>query len=95
LDLSYNKLSGPLPVDFANLASLQELLLDVNAFEGGLPGDWAGLANLRKVFLSENKLTGPIPEAWGDLKLTDLWLEYNQVCAHEAGVQVVTAQPAS
>lgn len=37
LDISYNKLGGPLPEAFAAMGSLRELLLDVNQLSGTLP----------------------------------------------------------
>jgi hypothetical protein len=37
LDISYNKLGGPLPEPFAAMGSLRELLLDVNQLSGALP----------------------------------------------------------
>lgn len=80
LDLSYNRLTGPLPEAFAAMGSLRELLIDVNQLSGSLPEVWASLPNLQKIFLSENQLTGSLPESWGDIQgLTDLWVEYNKV----------------
>lgn len=49
LDLSYNRLTGHLNPDLANLVSLRELYLDANRLNGELPDDWAALPQLRKL----------------------------------------------
>jgi hypothetical protein len=78
LDISYNKLGGPLPEPFAAMGSLRELLLDVNQLSGALPEvrNWtlrvwghtlvpeafAGMGLLRELLLDVNQLSGTLPE---------------------------------
>ena len=65
LDMSYNKLSGSLPVStapgvlsLANLVNLRSLILGGNAFTGVIPAGLTKLTQLTVMDLSNNQLTG-------------------------------------
>lgn len=71
VDLSFNKLNGPLPEEFGtNFTSLRQLYLDHNEFSGSIPESYimAGDGSLVTLFLNDNMLTGGIPANWVDDK---------------------------
>ena len=76
LDLSRNRLTGPVPAWLGGLTALQQIYLQDNELSGSIP-DLSGLTGLTHLDLSRNGLTGPIP-AWlnGLTALTwaGLWL---------------------
>ncbi len=68
LRLNGNALSGPIPPELGDLASLEGLYLyGENALSGPIPPELGDLASLEELFLSENNLSGPIPPEFGDL----------------------------
>lgn len=71
LDLSYNKLSGPLG-NFSSFRALEELYLFVNTFRGQVRLD--GLPHLRRLLLLGNFLNGTF---LAPSSLQDLFLSYN------------------
>ena len=60
-------LSGPIPPELANLASLRILKLYSNALSGPIPPELGNLASLRVLQLWHNALSGPIPPELGNL----------------------------
>lgn len=73
LDLYRNSLSGPIPLELANLASLEWLQLTRNELTGPVPPELANLTSLDGLGLADNDLVGPIPPVLG--RLTRLsWL---------------------
>ncbi|KAG9448083.1 hypothetical protein H6P81_014211 [Aristolochia fimbriata] len=79
LNLSNNRLSGPLPSSIGNFSSLQMLLLGGNQFTGELPWELGELKHVWKLDMSENNFSGRIPPRIGDLSLlTYLDLSNNQ-----------------
>ena len=80
LNLSYNNLSGRLPPELGNLASLESLGLLRNRLSGPIPPELGNLVNLEGLALSSNQLSGPIPPELGNLVgLTHLSLGNNQL----------------
>ncbi|KAJ1413965.1 Leucine-rich repeat [Sesbania bispinosa] len=64
LDLSFNQLSGTLPLfKVTELAALQRLYLSHNQLNGSLPHIIGQLSSLQTLSLSSNKLNGVISEA--------------------------------
>ena len=64
-------LTGPIPTELDNLASLQTLYLPVNRLTGPIPTELGNLANLSVLVLGHNQLTGPIPTELANL--SNLW----------------------
>ena len=78
--LNYNQLTGTIPPELGNLASLQRLWLVHNQLTGDIPTKLGNLSNLRALRLENNQLTGDIPTQLGDLaSLRDLNLSANQL----------------
>jgi len=61
LDLSNNKLSGPIDPLVTQLPSLSCLNLSSNAFSGSIPPQFGNCISLVALDLSDNQLSGPIP----------------------------------
>ncbi|KAI5332423.1 hypothetical protein L3X38_022552 [Prunus dulcis] len=80
LNLSSNRLSGPLPTSIGKFSSLQNLLLSGNQFTGEIPSDIGRLVNALKLDFSRNNFSGRIPLEVGNcLSLTYLDLSQNQL----------------
>ena len=60
-------LTGPIPVELANLDKLRTLNLYGNALEGRIPHEFGNLVNLEWLDLRVNKLLGPIPSELANL----------------------------
>ncbi|KAK9119013.1 hypothetical protein Scep_017106 [Stephania cephalantha] len=73
LDLSFNNFSGPLPIEFSKMLSLEFLILAYNQFTGDIPLEFGNFPRLQALDLSHNKLTGSIPPTIGKLNSL-LWL---------------------
>ncbi|XP_065019665.1 leucine-rich repeat receptor-like serine/threonine-protein kinase BAM3 isoform X1 [Musa acuminata AAA Group] len=80
LNLSNNRLSGPLPASVGNFSALQILLLSGNQFTGEIPSQVGLLRHVLKVDVSKNNFTGRIPPEIGDcFLLTYLDLSQNHL----------------
>jgi len=80
LDLSDNRLSGPLPAQLGDLTQLRALNLKRNTLTGSVPTSLSSLALLQTLDLSENRLTGAIPTQLGNLAaMQELNLSNNQL----------------
>jgi hypothetical protein len=80
LDLSWNKLAGPLPSELQQLSALKVLYVDNNKLTGPVPVELVQLGALQELNLSMNQLSGPIPAELGQLGvLTHLHLHRNQL----------------
>jgi Leucine rich repeat/Leucine rich repeat N-terminal domain len=80
LNLSANQLSGSIPAELGNLASLNNLDLSANQLSGGIPPQLGNLANLYWLHLNTNQLSGSIPSQLGSLaNLQSITLSANQL----------------
>ena len=80
LDLSENRLSGPVPSELGSLSDLGYLDLSGNQLSGEIPEELGQLAGLTRLDLSDNRLTGEIPAWLGSLSgLAYLSLAGNQL----------------
>ena len=67
LRLHSRGLSGTIPAELGNLASLQYLALNDNNLSGAIPTQLGNLANLTELYLDGNDLSGSIPAELGNL----------------------------
>ena len=67
LELSRNRLTGPIPTALANLVQLENLDLAANNLGGPIPPELGSLTQLSSLILSTNDLSGPIPVELGNL----------------------------
>ncbi len=73
-------LSGSIPAELGNLASLVWLTLNLNDLMGPIPPEIGDLASLEELNLGDNDLTGPIPPEIGGLSnLERLYLGDNDL----------------
>ena len=80
LVLSGNQLSGAIPPELGQLASLQYLGLNHNQLSGVIPAELGSLASLQSLELNSNQLSGTIPPELGGLaNLQRLDLSSNQL----------------
>jgi len=62
LELNWNNLAGPLPVEIANLTELESLELNGNySISGPIPTEIGTLSQLQELYLTSNQFTGTIP----------------------------------
>ena len=78
LDLSYNRLVGPIPPELGDLADLRVLDLRYNEISGPIPPELGNLVNLRFLDFGSNALAGPVPAGFGRMsRLRELVLSNN------------------
>ena len=79
LELSDNRLTGPVPETLGNLTRLASLDLGRNGLTGSIPAVLGELAGLERLYLNFNGLTGAIPATLGNLSnLESLNLQWNE-----------------
>jgi hypothetical protein len=80
IDLADTFLSGSIPQELGQLASLQTLQLEENQLSGSIRKELGQLASLRWLRLNNNQLSGSIPQELGQLaSLQTLQLDYIQL----------------
>ncbi|WOK98944.1 receptor-like protein 12 [Canna indica] len=80
IDLSNNRLSGPIPEELGNLHELQSLNLSRNYLTGKIPEQIGKIRQLETLDLSRNHLSGAIPSSLATLNfLSVLNLSYNNI----------------
>ncbi|KAL3522573.1 hypothetical protein ACH5RR_015407 [Cinchona calisaya] len=73
-----NRLSGEIPKELGNIATLTDLNLEANQFSGVVPFELGRLINLQTLFLSSNAFTGKLPTSFSSLiNLTDFRINDN------------------
>ena len=68
LNLPKNNLSGTIPAELGNLASLGTLALHENNLTGPIPPELGNLGAVAVLQLHQNSLTGPIPDSFLQLR---------------------------
>ncbi|KAL6205899.1 hypothetical protein ACLB2K_023151 [Fragaria x ananassa] len=80
LSLLGNRLSGSIPKEIGDIATLTDIVLEDNQLEGPLPQNLGSLSSLSRLLLSANNFTGTVPESFGNLKnLTDFRIDGSQI----------------
>lgn len=83
LDLSYNNLTGSIPLSMGNLTSLDTLDISYNKLTGSVPAGEGYFAGLSTLVLSCNLLVGNIPAGIGYFaRLSTLDLHGNYLTGH-------------
>ncbi|XP_042401776.1 brassinosteroid LRR receptor kinase BRL2-like [Zingiber officinale] len=96
LDLSYNELSGSIPVEFGGMLVLQVLALARNRLTGEIPASLGRLRNLGVFDASHNRLQGSIPESFSNLSfLVQIDLSDNNLSGPIPALGQLTTLPAS
>ncbi|KAK1262381.1 Receptor-like protein 2 [Acorus gramineus] len=81
IDLSNNRLSGPVWPEFGKLGNLIVLDLSTNNLSGGIPRELSKMRSLEKLDLSNNDLTGAIPPSLVSLNfLSSFSVSHNNLC---------------
>ncbi|KAL4588686.1 hypothetical protein LXL04_001581 [Taraxacum kok-saghyz] len=78
IDISDNKLSGPIPASLFSLPNLQTLNLRSNSFSGTIPPAISNLKSIQAIEISHNSLSGSLPDTLSLLTLTRLDLSFNK-----------------
>ena len=80
LNLGRNNLRGQIPIQLAQLSSLEGLSLEGNQLTGSIPREMGELVSLTLMYLFDNQLTGSIPHELGKLfNLIHLCLNGNRL----------------
>jgi Leucine-rich repeat (LRR) protein len=77
VDLSFNALTGTLPINAVSL-NLRHLYLSHNQLSGDIPSAY-GLLPLEDLFLDNNGLTGTVPTGFSNSLLETLQIQGNQL----------------
>ena len=80
LDLSFNNLSGEIPLQLGELSSIYALNLSYNQLTGSIPKIFSNLNQLESLDLSHNNLSGEIPSTLIDLHFLGVFsVSYNNL----------------
>ena len=80
LDLSYNNMTGSIPIGLLSKPQLETVDLSQNKLVGPIPGDFSSSSNLVRLRLGSNMLDGTIPKTFGNLqKLMYMELDNNKL----------------
>ncbi|KAL9438023.1 hypothetical protein AB3S75_023815 [Citrus x aurantiifolia] len=74
-----NRLTGPIPKNFANISTLANLTVQFNRLSGELPEELGSLFNLEKFHINSNNFTGELPQTFAKLtNMKDFRISDNQ-----------------
>ena len=73
LDLSFNKLTGEIPLELGQLSSIHAMNLSYNQLIGSIPKTFSNLTQLESLDLSHNNLSGEIPTVLIDLTFLEVF----------------------
>ncbi|KAM7265648.1 hypothetical protein ACFE04_003331 [Oxalis oulophora] len=79
LDISNNRLSGPIPKWMAKISSLKEIRMSNNNLEGSIPAELCQLDKLGTLDLSGNNISGTVPPCFHNDWLDELRLSNNKL----------------
>ena len=80
LDLSFNKLTGEIPLELGQLSSIHAMNLSYNQLTGSIPKTFSNLTQLESLDLSHNNLSGEIPTTLIDLTSLEVFnVAYNNL----------------
>ncbi|KAH7847029.1 hypothetical protein Vadar_021072 [Vaccinium darrowii] len=80
INLSHNRLSGPIPHEIGNLIHIKVLNLSRNNLTGTIPATFSNLKNIESLDLSYNHLYGKIPSELTELSFLAVFnLSYNNL----------------
>ncbi|KAA8535158.1 hypothetical protein F0562_030161 [Nyssa sinensis] len=80
MDLSGNKLTGPIPPEIGNLSGIHTLNLSYNHLNGSIPKTFSSLMQIESLDLSRNKLSGQIPPQLIELNFLSVFkVAYNNL----------------
>ena len=82
LDLSFNKLTGEIPLELGQLSPILALNLSYNQLTGFIPTTFSNLTHLESLDLSHNNLSGEIPSILIDLHFLEV---FNVACNNLSG----------
>ncbi|CAL0310690.1 unnamed protein product [Lupinus luteus] len=70
ISLLGNRITGSIPIEIANISTLQSFVVEANQLSGNLPAELGNLSQIQRMLLSSNNFTGEIPPTFA--KLTSL-----------------------
>ena len=89
LELANNELSGTIPTELGELATLQTLDLRGNRLNGSIPASFEGLTNLNELYLGGNDITGCVPSRLYLIPSNDLATLDRPSCAEREALEVL------
>ncbi|GLJ08384.1 hypothetical protein SUGI_0087770 [Cryptomeria japonica] len=100
-DISFNRINGSLPANFASIGSLAALYLSHNQFQGPIPADYGrktameGSENMRplyRLYLESNYLSGDIPAVFLGISPGKIIGSFADNCLNECPARVTLCQ---
>ncbi|CAK9136484.1 unnamed protein product [Ilex paraguariensis] len=73
IDLSWNKLTGPIPPEIGHLSGIHTLNLSHNCLNGSIPETFSLLKQVQSLDLSHNRLSGQIPSQLVELNFLSVF----------------------
>ncbi len=67
-NLTYNHLTGSIPIEWSSLTNLRRINLNGNQLEGNIPAEFLSLSNLEQLHLMDCGLSGEVPNELANLE---------------------------